>query len=76
MTLIVNEKDSEILNNSCVKPKEVICPECNETAKIIFEDYTIFFKCRYKNKTDYYFFDEYEKTQNIDISKIICNQCK
>ena len=38
MTIIVNEKDSEISNNSFVKPKEVICPKCNETAKIIFED--------------------------------------
>ena len=70
MTIIVNEKDSEISNNSYIKPKEVICPECNETSKIIFEDYKIFFKCRNKHKSDYYFFDEYEKTQNIDISKI------
>jgi hypothetical protein len=78
MTIIVNEKDSdsENTNQSYVKPKEVICPECNETAKIIFEDYKILFKCRNKHKSDYYFFDEYEKTQNIDISKILCEQCK
>ena len=76
MTIIVSEKDSEISNKLYVKPKEVICPECNETAKIIFEEYKILFKCRNKHKSDYYFFDEYEKTQNMDISKILCEQCK
>ena len=56
MTIIVNEKDSEISNNSYVKPKEVVCPKFNEIAKIIFEDYKILFKCRNKHKS--YFFDE------------------
>ena len=76
MHIIVHEIDSKIANKSYLKSKEVICPECNEIAKIIFEDYKIFFKCKNKHKSDYYFFDEYEKTQNIDISKILCELCK
>ena len=76
MNIVVNEKDSEIATKTYAKSKEVICPECNETTKIIFEDYKILFKCRNRHKSDYYFFDEYEKTQNIDISKILCEVCK
>ena len=41
------------------------------------KDYKIsLFECKNGHKIDNLSFDEFEKTQNIDLSKIICNICK
>ena len=41
------------------------------------EDYNIFlYECKNRQEIDNISFDEFEKTQNINISKIKCEECK
>ena len=74
--IIVSKKDTDIPNLSFEKSKEIICPECKESAFIYFNNYKISFKCKNVHELKDYCFEEYEKTQKIDISKISCQQCK
>ena len=59
-----------------IKPKNIICPECQEQAKFKLENYTIILNdCKNKHLNNL-FIEEFEPTQIIDISKIICDDCK
>jgi len=78
MSLLVEEINSISNKSNIIKSKEVICPTCKESIKIKFDNYkVILFDCK---KEHYHFFDlllnEYEETQKIDESKIICDNCK
>ena len=59
--------------------KEIICPICNEPCRFKFDDYKLqLFDCINKhpiNKMTMKIKD-FPKTQNINISKIICGKCK
>ena len=61
-----------------IKSKEIICPKCKESASISINDsYKIeITNCKNGHITDNLLLSEFEKTQNIDISKIICDKCK
>ena len=82
MAILVDNLDdineiNESKNESIIKSKYIICPTCGETAKISIKNYKVsLYECKSKHRTDNLSFDEYEKTQNIDLSKIICNKCK
>ena len=55
--------------------KEIICPKCQENIKINIKDYNIcLFQCKNKHKLDL-LFNEYDQTQNINLSKIVCQMC-
>ena len=59
------------------KSKEVICPQCGDSIKIKIKDYKLtLYDCQNGHKIDNILFDEFEKTQNINDSNIICNNCK
>ena len=59
-----------------IKSKNIICPECNEDIKIKIEDYVInLYECKNKHDIDNIFLNEFDSTQNLDISKIICQNC-
>ena len=54
-----------------------ICPECNENIKIKINDYKIYlYDCKNEHKIGSILLDEFDNTQYIDISKIICDECK
>ena len=56
--------------------KEIICPKCKESSKIEIKDYIInLYNCKNRHKIKNILFNEFEKKQNIDISKNICNIC-
>ena len=64
-------------NNSLIKAEQIICPICGEIAKILINDYKItIFDCKNNHKKENISLTEFEKTQIIDESKIICNNCK
>ena len=60
-----------------IKSNKIICPECQEDIKFSIEDYVInLFECKNKHDIDNIFLDEFDSTQNINISKIICQGCR
>ena len=57
------------------KANEILCPECYKNVFIKVDKYKIKVKCINKhNKT--LLIEEFEDSQIIDLSKIICNDCK
>jgi hypothetical protein len=78
MNVLVKEKNENNLNlnESIIKSKDIICPKCFDIAKICIKDYKIKLKCRNKHISNYILIDEYENSQKIDQSKIICHNCK
>ena len=76
MNFIVLNKNNE--SNPCwINSKDIICPQCKESAKIDIKDYKIFFQCtKGGHNIGNIFLKNFENTQKIDISKIICDECK
>ena len=76
ISLLVYDKNSEI-NQRINKSKQVICPICKENSIIEIIDYKINFKeCKNKHTIKNMLLNEFDKSQNIDESKIICDLCK
>ena len=73
MSVIVNDNqniDQDIL--TLKKSKNIICPECNENIRISIVDYKVsLYECKNGHKMDNILFNEFEKTQNIDETKIL-----
>ena len=60
-----------------IKSNNIICPECKENIKFNIEDYVInLFECKNKHDKDNIFLDDFDSTQNINISEIICQNCR
>ena len=77
MTIVVNEIENEKEKISTLKKsKFVICPECKENARLSIEDFKLkLYECRNGHEVDDMQLNEFEKTQYIDQSKIICDIC-
>ena len=74
--LVINKNNTVVLNKE-KKLEFPICPKCNENIILEIKDYKInLYDCKYKHNIRNILFKEYENTQNIDISKIICDKCK
>ena len=59
------------------KSKEIICPECKEPCRIAFEDYKIkLYECPNKHERKNINIPNFDDTQIINESKIVCEQCK
>ena len=79
MSMIVNKTNTTIIkkSNHNKKLNEIICPDCFGNARIKIEDYKIkIFECGNKHIRRDIFFKDFENTQYIDESKILCSQCK
>ena len=76
MNILVRELNEIDEDPSIVQSSEVICPICGEKACVSFEDFKINIECRAGHKINNMLFSEFQKTQYIDISKIICEDCK
>jgi hypothetical protein len=76
MNFIITNRNDE--SKPCwINSKDIICPECRESARIEIKDYKIFFQCtKGGHNIGNIFLNEFENTQKIDISKIICDECK
>ena len=75
ITAIKNQNESII--NPFAKSKTVICPECRENCLIKIEDYKVtLFDCKNGHEVKDIYLNEYKNKQKIDISKIICENCK
>ena len=62
-------------NKNIIKANHIICPICKESALINFENYKIKISNCKNGHTSYLLFNEFEESQKIDESKIICNNC-
>ena len=79
MNIIIDEmKRSTIIEdeNSIIKSKEIICPQCHENCRISFKGYSInLYDCKNRHETKNIPFEQFNDTQKIDESKIICKIC-
>ena len=70
--IIINDENG----NKIIKSKDIICPECKESCRIKIENYKIkLFECPNKHIIKNIKFIDFNNTQKIDISKIICDIC-
>ncbi len=78
MNILVNEKQAEQNKiSSMTKSKYIICPQCKENTFISIKDYLITLKnCKNGHEINNILFNEFEGTQMIDQSTIICEVCK
>ena len=75
--ILINEIIENIENEKIIKSKEIICPKCYENILINIDEYKInLYDCKNGHKINNILFEEFEKIQNINISKIKCNNCK
>ena len=59
------------------KSNNIICPECKEDIRLKINDFKIYlYDCKNGHQINDIFLNEFEKTQNINLSKIICDSCK
>ena len=77
MNILVYSNNISNENKSIVQSKQIICPKCGENSKIEIKDYKIsLFECKNGHKINNMLLDEFENSQKIDLSKIICDSCK
>ena len=75
-TITAIPKYNQTNENSLKKSKYIICPKCQKNCIINFDNYKISLEeCDNNHKTSNIFFEEFEKTQNINQSKINCGEC-
>ena len=71
------EKPEEKKENDIIKQKPIICPECKENIKLEIRDFKInLFGCENGHKRENILLNEFEETQKVDESKIICDICR
>ena len=64
------------IQDCIIESNNIICPECFEDIKFKFEGYVInLFECKNKHDIDNIFLNNFNSTQKINISKIICQDC-
>ena len=69
--------DEEIIEKTFMKANRVVCPECYEDAKIEIKDYKIkIYGCKNDHVNYKILFKEFDETQTMDETKIICEKCK
>ena len=71
--LNIDEKGEK--NESKVKSPLIICPECKCVASIKLNKYKISINCKNNHNIRVIFLKDFENSQKIDESKIICNIC-
>ena len=71
-----NEEQEENQNDNLIKSPQIICSECQEVALFKLNKYKISINCKNNHSINNIFLKDFEKTQKIDESKIICNECQ
>ena len=68
---------SDIEHDIIVDSKEVICPLCKDSCRIKFDQgKIILFNCKNNHKKNILNILDFPETQKINLSKIICDDCK
>ena len=73
--LAIKEEDSEKID-TLRKSEDVICPNCYRPGRLLFDHLNVILFCNIGHTTGNLSLEEYEKTQKINESKIICDICK
>jgi hypothetical protein len=77
MSILVYDIANNDENKSKIKSKNIICPECNEDIKMNIKDYKInLIGCKNNHRINKISFNEFEKTQILDLKNIKCGICK
>ena len=77
MNIQINKIKIENKDNNKIKSKKIICPKCGEDIRIQFNEYKIkLYECKNRHIINEICLEEFEKTQYVDESKIICDECK
>ena len=77
MTILVEEIEDDIQKEYYMKSEEIICPECHQSIRVSLKDYKItLYDCKNYHRKEGLLLTEFEKSQKIDISKIVCGNCK
>ena len=72
-----NNANNNISPMNIIKSNEVICPECKEPALITIKNFKLnISSCENGHTTNNILLKDYENTQKIDLSKIICKDCE
>ena len=73
----IDTNEGNEANINVIKSNEIICPKCYEICLMEINNYKInLFKCKNGHTTNNIKIENFENTQNINISKIICGECK
>jgi len=77
MNILVNENIKTIIEDNIIISKEILCPKCNENIFIKIDKYKLnLFNCKNNHNINNILLKEFENKEKIDISKIICDNCK
>ena len=70
---VMDAKDEDIY----IKSNIIICPKCQESASILLQNYKISLSnCKNAHNIDNIKILDFPNTQKVNLSKIICGQCK
>ena len=73
--ILIYDINNTTIKSNLINSKEVICPICKENCLMKIEEYKlILYNCKNKHETNL-LINEFDETQKIDLSKIICNIC-
>ena len=71
------EQKEDKTENSLIKSSQIICPECGNNCLLNVINYKVrLYDCINEHDIDEIALSEFENTQMIDESKIICDECK
>ena len=73
--LLVYSIEDKFKINNLIKSKQTICPKCSENATFEIQNYKIKLTCK-NGDINYLLISQYENSQKIDQSKVICDICK
>ena len=77
LKVIVNLIDSSNLEPQFYKSKDIICPECYEPCRVQIDNSSFtLYDCPNNHRTENIKRVYFQDTQMIDMSKIICDECK
>jgi len=75
VTMAINDDQNK--EQAIVKSKDIICPQCEEPCRITTENYKIkLYECVNGHNNKNITFEDFDKTQKINESQIVCNNCK
>jgi len=70
---VMDAKDEDIY----IKSNIIVCPKCQESASILLQNYKISLSnCKNGHNIDNIKISDFPNTQKVNLSKIICGQCK
>ena len=74
---IMDDTSSDIKKKEIIKSKNIICPKCNENIRMDIKEYKMnLSKCKNGHNIKNILFNEFEETQNINLTEITCDICK